>query len=139
MANYKWNYSRIGGVTRIHIGSGEDIAHLSELDIKKWTVLSCPVKGLEIDEASLKYMDTNKDGAIHVNEVIEVANWLTRVLKDKDYILLGKDTLPLDMLNQEDADGKALYDAAVKILNELGKGDAKEISLTDSSSCLAAF
>lgn len=139
MANYKWNYSRIGGITRIHIGSGEDIAHLSELDIKKWTVLSCPVKGLEIDEASLKYMDTNNDGAIHVNEVIEVARWLTRVLKDKEFILEGKDTLPLDLLNQEDADGKALYDTAQKILKELGKADAKEISLADSSSCLAAF
>jgi hypothetical protein len=139
MANYKWNYSRIGGITRIHIGSGEDIAHLSELDIKKWTVLSCPVKGLEIDEASLKYMDTNNDGAIHVNEVIEVAQWLTRVLKDKEFILEGKDTLPLDLLNQEDADGKALYDTAQKILKELGKADAKEISLADSSSCLAAF
>ena len=139
MANYKWNYSRIGGITRIHIGSGEDIAHLSELDIKKWTVLSCPVKGLEIDEASLKYMDTNNDGAIHVNEVIEVAQWLTRVLKDKEFILQGKDTLPLDLLNQEDADGKALYDTAQKILKELGKADAKEISLADSSSCLAAF
>ena len=139
MANYKWNYSRIGGITRIHIGSGEDIAHLSELDIKKWTVLSCPVKGLEIDEASLKYMDTNNDGAIHVNEVIEVAQWLTRVLKDKEFILQGKDTLPLNLLNQEDADGKALYDTAQKILKELGKADAKEISLADSSSCLAAF
>ena len=139
MANYKWNYSRIGGITRIHIGSGEDIAHLSELDIKKWTVLSCPVKGLEIDEASLKYMDTNNDGAIHVNEVIEVAQWLTCVLKDKEFILEGKDTLPLDLLNQEDADGKALYDTAQKILKELGKADAKEISLADSSSCLAAF
>ena len=139
MSNYKWKYSRIGGITRIHIESGEDIAHLGELDIKKWTVLSCPVKGLEIDEASLKYMDTNKDGAIHVNEVVEVANWLTRVLKDKDFILLGKDTLPLDMLNQEDPDGKALYESSVRILKELGKADAKEISLADSSSSLAAF
>ena len=139
MANYTWNYSRIGGVTRVHIGSGEDIAHLGELDIKKWTVLSCPVSGLEIDEASLRYMDTNKDGSIRVEEVIEVANWLTRVLKDKDIILEGRDTLPLDALNQDDADGKALYDTAVRILEVLGKADAKEISLADSSTCLATF
>ena len=139
MADYKWTYSRIGGVTRVCIGSGEDIAHLAELDIKKWTVLSCPVKGLEIDEASLKYMDTNNDGSIRRDEVVSVANWLTRVLKDKEIILEGRDTLPLDALNQDDADGKALYDASVKILKELGKADAKEISLADSSSCLATF
>ena len=139
MADYKWTYSRIGGVTRVCIGSGEDIAHLAELDIKKWTVLSCPVKGLEIDEASLKYMDTNNDGSIRRDEVVSVANWLTRVLKDKEIILEGRDTLPLDALNQDDADGKALYDASVKILKELGKADANEISLADSSSCLATF
>lgn len=138
MANYNWNYSRIGGVTRVNIASGEDIAHLEELDVKKWTVLSCPVKGLEIDEVSLKYMDTNNDGSIHVNEVVEVSKWLTRVLKNKDLILEGKDVLPLDALNQEDADGKALYDAAVNVLKQLGKSDATEISLADSSSCLAA-
>jgi len=138
MADYKWNYTRIGGVTRVNIASGEDIAHLEELDVKKWTVLSCPVKGLEIDEASLKYMDTNKDGSIHVNEVVEVAKWLTRVLKNNDILLEGKDTLPLDALNQEDAEGKALYDASVNILQQLGKAEATEISLANSSSCLAA-
>ncbi|MCR5395203.1 MAG: hypothetical protein K6E86_07410 [Bacteroidales bacterium] len=139
MANYKWNYCRIGGVTRIYLKSGEDIAHLGELDIKQWTVLSCPVKGLEIDEASLKYIDVNNDGSIRVEEVVEVANWLTRVLKDRDYILQGKDSLPLALLNQEDADGKALYDSAISILKEVGKADAQEISLADSASSLDAF
>ncbi len=137
MANYKWNFSRVGGITRVQIASGEDIAHLPELDKKMWTVLSCPTKGLEIDEASLKYMDTNHDGAIHVDEVIEVAKWLTSVLKDKDLILKGTDTLPLDALNQEDGDGKALFEASVGILKSLNKTEAKEICLADSSSCLA--
>lgn len=137
MANYKWKFSRVGGITRVQVTSGEDIAHLYELDKKMWTVLSCPTQGLEIDEASLKYMDTNHDGAIHVDEVIEVSKWLTSVLKDKELILEGTDTLKLDALNQENADGKALYDAAVGILKSLGKADAKEISLADSSSCLA--
>ncbi|MBO6012696.1 MAG: hypothetical protein J6P82_04165, partial [Bacteroidales bacterium] len=137
MANYKWKFSRVGGITRVQVTSGEDIAHLYELDKKMWTVLSCPTQGLEIDEASLKYMDTNHDGAIHVDEVIEVSKWLTSVLKDKELILVGTDTLKLDALNQDNADGKALYDAAVGILKSLGKADAKEISLADSSSCLA--
>ena len=53
MSNYDWKFSTIGGVTRVNIESGEDIAHLGELDQKLWTVLSCPVKGLELDEATL--------------------------------------------------------------------------------------
>ena len=47
---YDWKFSSVGGVTRVNIESGEDIAHLGELDQKLWTVLSCPVKGLEFDE-----------------------------------------------------------------------------------------
>ena len=49
---YKWEFENIGGTLRVKISSGEDIAHLCELDPKMWTVLSCPVSGLEIDEQS---------------------------------------------------------------------------------------
>ena len=41
---YKWNFDNIGGCSRVRIASGQDIAHLDELDVKMWTVLSCPVK-----------------------------------------------------------------------------------------------
>ena len=73
---YKWNFDNIGGTTRVKITTGEDIAHLSELDPKMWTVLSCPVKGLEISEKSLSYMDADGDGKLRVNDVIEVP-WCT--------------------------------------------------------------
>ena len=78
---YKFNYSRVGDITRVNIATADDIRNLGALDKKMWTVLSCPVKGLEIDEQSLKYMDTNNDGAIHVDEVIAVSQWLSNVLK----------------------------------------------------------
>ena len=57
---YKWEFENIGGSLRVKIASGADIAHLSELDPKMWTVLSCPVKGLEINEKSLSYIDLDK-------------------------------------------------------------------------------
>ena len=53
---YKWNFENIGGCSRVRIASGQDIAHLDELDIKMWTVLSCPVKGLEIEVKSLNFI-----------------------------------------------------------------------------------
>ena len=67
---YKWEFVTIGGATRVKITSGKDIAHLAELDPKMWTVLSCPVKGLEIDEKSLAYVDCDGDGKIRVNDVV---------------------------------------------------------------------
>ena len=139
MSDYKWNYSCVGGVTRVSILSGNDIAHLKDLDKKKWTVLSCPVKGLEIDEASLRYMDVNNDGSLHVDEVVEVANWLTSVLKDNDILVQGKDVLSLDALNTGNAEGKALHDTVTAILQELGKKDEKQIAITDSSSYLVSL
>ena len=51
--SYKWRFANIGGVPRVCIDKGEDIAHLAELDQKLWTVLSCPVKGLEFCEKTL--------------------------------------------------------------------------------------
>ena len=46
---YPWKYCSLGGVVRVNITSGEDIAHLDELDQKLWTVLSCPTQDLEFD------------------------------------------------------------------------------------------
>ena len=46
--DYDWKFSTVGGVTRVNIETGADIAHLNELDQKLWTVLSCPVKGLSL-------------------------------------------------------------------------------------------
>ena len=90
MADYKWTYASIGGSTRVKIQSGEDIRHLGELDEKMWTVLSCPTAGLEIDETSLKLMDTDNDGKLHVKEVVKTANWLCATLTNPDILLKGE-------------------------------------------------
>ena len=91
MANnkYKWEFENIGGSSRVKIRNGEDIAHLAELDPKMWTVLSCPVTGLEIDDKSLAYMDCDSDGKIRVNDVIATAQWMTAALKNPDLLLEG--------------------------------------------------
>ncbi|MBO5086765.1 MAG: hypothetical protein J6B65_05960 [Paludibacteraceae bacterium] len=90
MADYKWTYASIGGATRVKIQSGEDIRHLGELDEKLWTVLSCPVVGLEIDETSLKLIDSDNDGKLHVQEVVKAANWLCATLTNPDVLLKGE-------------------------------------------------
>ena len=135
---YKWEFANIGGASRVKISTGEDIAHLDELDPKMWTVLSCPVKGLEIDEKSLSYMDTDADGKIRVNDVIATAKWLCAVVADLDILTKGTDSIALGDLDQENADGKKIYAAAKQILENLGKeGDV--ISLADTKDIAAIF
>ena len=137
-SKYNWEFENIGGTTRVRITTGEDIKHLHELDPKMWTVLSCPVKGLEISEKSLSYMDLDGDGRVRVNDVVEVSQWITGALKNADIILEGKDSIALDEFNQDNEVGKKLYAASVQILKNLGN-DNKVISLADASDKAAIF
>ena len=138
MSDYKWNYCSLGGITRIQIATGEDIAHLGELDQKQWTVLSCPTAGLNFDAATLKILDADQDGTIHVGEVVAAAKWLTDVLKDKDLILKGSDSLPLNQINNRNPVGKRLLSSARRILENLGL-NKNEISLSDVADSTAIF
>ena len=135
---YKWQFENIGGCSRVKISSGQDIAHLDELDTKMWTVLSCPIKGLEIDEKSLKYMDFDADGKIRVNDVVGVSKWITGVLKNPDLLLEGKDTVSLEAINVETEEGLKLSKAAKQILANLGKEETS-ISLADTADISAIF
>ena len=135
---YKWQFENIGGCSRVKISSGQDIAHLDELDTKMWTVLSCPIKGLEIDEKSLKYMDFDADGKIRVNDVVGVSKWITSVLKNPDLLLEGKDTVSIEEINVETEEGLKLSKAAKQILANLGKEETN-ISLADTADISAIF
>ena len=135
---YKWEFVNLGGSSRVRISSGEDIAHLDELDPKMWTVLSCPVTGLEIDDKSLAYIDVDSDGKIRVNDIVAVSKWITGVLKDADLLLEGKDSIDIKDIDQENADGKKLYCSARQILSNLGKEDGV-ISLADTADVAAIF
>ena len=137
-SGYKWEFESIGGTSRVRITSGNDIAHLGELDPKMWTVLSCPVQGLEIPDKSLAYMDVDSDGKIRVNDVIAVSKWITGVLKNADLLLEGKDSIDIKELNLECETGRKLYGAAVQILQNLGK-EGSVISVADTADRTAIF
>jgi len=138
MGNYEWKFSTIGGKNRVNIKSGEDIKHLGELDQKLWTVLSSPVTGLEFDEKTLKMLDSNNDGRIHVNEVVDAAQWITSIIKDPELLLKKEDVLPFSAFNTENPDGKRLLASAKQILKNLGlKKDS--ISVADADDSIAIF
>lgn len=138
MKKYDWKFSQVGGVPRVRIETGSDIAHLGELDQKMWTVLSCPVKGLEIDERTLELMDCDHDGKIRVYEVIAASQWLTSVLVNPDLLLKQNGTLRLTDISQKSDDGKKIYHSAKEILKNLGK-DKEDISLADIADRTAIF
>ena len=135
---YKWEFENIGGSSRVRITTGEDIAHLNELDPKMWTVLSCPVKGLEIDEKSLAYMDCDGDGKLRVHDVICMSQWLTGALSNPDLLLEGKDSIALENFDQENPAGAKLHHAAKGVLAALGR-EEEVVSLADVTNVSAIF
>ncbi len=132
---YKWEFVNIGGTLRVKIARGEDIAHLRELDPKMWTVLSCPVKGLEIDEKSLAYIDSDADGKIRIYDVVDTAEWITGVLRNPDMILRGEDSIDIDQFSEA---GAKLSASAKQILSNLSK-EGNVISLADTADIAAIF
>ena len=135
---YKWEFVNIGGSFRVEISSGEDLAHLDELDPKMWTVLSCPTTGLEISDISLKYMDCDGDGKIRVNDVVAVSQWITGLLKNKELLLKNSDSIDINGIDTTTEAGKKLYNSAKQILQNLGK-KGTVISITDTADITAIF
>ena len=137
-SGYNWQYCSLGGVTRVNISTGEDIAHLHELDQTLWTVLSCPVKGLELDERTLHLMDSDNDDKIRADEVIAAAQWLCQVLVDNNKLIEAPDTLTLADLNRDNDEGAKLYANAREVLTLMGEsGDI--LSLQQLNDFLAAY
>ena len=136
--SYGWNFENIGGTTRVKITTGEDLKHLGELDPKMWTVLSCPVKGLELDEKSMSFMDLDGDGKIRINDVVSTSEWMTAAVKNADLLLEGADNIDIENFNKDDAKGAKLYAAAKQILLNLGK-EGSVIALADTADSAAIF
>ena len=128
MAKYKWTFATVGNVTRVRISSGEDIRHLGELDKKMWTVLSCPVNGLEISVDSLSLMDTDGDGKLRLKEVVATADYLCAALKDPESLFAQSDEIALENIADE-----ALLDEAKKLA-----GDKQAIALADVQAAIDA-
>ena len=112
MSNYKWSFANVGGVTRVRIQSAEDLRHLGELDKKMWTVLSCPVNGLEISSDSLSQMDQDGDGKLRLKEVVATCEWLCAALKDPQTLFEQKDSIALENIADESI--KAIGDPLAK-------------------------
>ena len=135
---YDWKFSTVGGVTRVNIESGEDIANLDQLDQKLWTVLSCPVSGLEFDERTLKLMDSDNDGKIRVNEVVAASQWLKKVLADMDYLTECRDSIHFSEVKSDSDEGHKVLDAARLILGQLGV-NKDEITLADVDAYMSVY
>ncbi len=134
-----WKFFRIGGLDQASLETGADLLALDQLDQKLWVALSCPVKGLELDEKTLALIDTDKDGRIRVPDILEAIAWSARHLNDVGILLRGQCVLPLSSFNEATAEGRSALASAKEVLARLGTPDVTEISLADATNTAKVF
>ncbi|HMY38122.1 MAG TPA: hypothetical protein PK011_02250, partial [Marinagarivorans sp.] len=130
---HRWKFSRIGGFDQALITSKEDLLSLEQLDQKLWAALSCPVKGLQLDEAMLAAIDVDGDGRVRVPEIVAAVNWACSALKDPNLLLSSADSLNLSDFSDGEL-GQKLLASSKEILIALGKAEQTVISLQDAQS-----
>ncbi|HVZ64697.1 MAG TPA: hypothetical protein VG936_09015 [Lacunisphaera sp.] len=137
--SHTWKFFRTGGLEQVALENGADLLALENLDPKLWVALSCPVKGLELDEKTLALIDTDGDGHIRVPEVIGAVKWAAARLADPGELLKGTDGLPLAAISQESADGRLVHASARQILRNVGRSDATAITVAEATDTARIF
>jgi hypothetical protein len=138
-SHHTWKFFRAGGFDQVKLETGADLLSLDQLDQKLWVALACPTTGLEFDSKTLALIDTDKDGRIRAPELIAAFKWAGSVLKNPDDLLKSPLELPLSAINEASPEGKKLLASAKHILANLGKADAKAITLEDTADTAKIF
>ena len=136
---HHWNFFRTGGLDQVSLTTGADLLALEHLDQKLWVALSCPVKGLELDEKTLALIDSDADGRVRVPELLAAIKWAAARVKDPSVLLSGAAALPLAAINDATPEGKILLASAKQILTNLGKKTADAIPVEDAANTAKIF
>ncbi|MFO1051257.1 MAG: hypothetical protein U1F36_03455 [Planctomycetota bacterium] len=138
-ASHRWNFFRAGGVDQVRLDTGADIVELHTLDQKLWVALSCPTKGLEFDEQTLKLLDADGDGFVRPPEILAATRWVGQVLKDPDQLVDERDGVSLGNVRTDTAEGKAVLASAKRLVLSLGKEKATEVTVSDAEQAAGAL
>lgn len=129
----------MGGFDQVVLQAGSDLMALEHFDLKLWAALSCPTTGLEFDQKTLDFIDTDSDGRIRAVEVIAAVKWAGTVLKNPDDLLKEETELPLSAIDEATEVGRRLLASARQILVSLGKQEASSITAEEISDAAKAF
>jgi hypothetical protein len=135
---HRWRFFRSGGFDQVRIERVSDLKALAQLDLKLWAALACPVQGLEFDERTLRYIDSDSDDRIRVPEILAAVTWTLDHLSDQSVLFKGGD-LPLAAINTGYDSGRQLYNSAARILINLGKPQTMALSVDDTSDMALIF
>ena len=122
-------YSKVGGNYQLAVRTFEDLQAVMALDEAFWALNCIDVNSLRMDRRFLNFMDSNNDGKIRTDEVRTAVSFLLKYMKNGRGFEEKAAVLNLDDLNE--TEGALLLESARLILNNLGKPDARQLTLDE--------
>lgn len=128
---HQWKFTRYGGLDQVVLETADDLLNLEQLDPKLWAAMVCPTDNIEFDTRTLEYLDSDNDHRVKIPEILAGLKWICSILKKPELIIKPSDSLPIEALNSESEEGKAIIASIKMILSNLEKPDEKQILLSD--------
>ncbi len=120
---------RLGDHYQYVLHEPTDLARITELDPARWMANSAPVTSSSADPTFLRLLDSNNDGRIQPDELVEGVGWLLRCMNDLQGVAERSPALVLARLDQSTTEGRALRASAQRILSNLGQAEADQIHI----------
>lgn len=134
-----WRFFRAGGFDQVRLDTAAELCSIDELDQKLWVALSCPVKGIEFDPATLALIDSDCDGHVRAPELIGAVRWVGSRLVNPEVLVQKRDGIALHDIRTQDEEGQRIAQAAAKILQDLGKSELDLLTVAETSAAQAGF
>ncbi len=122
-------FQRFGRCRHLRINSAEDLSHILALDEAHWVATGAPIETINCDPVFLKLVDTDNNGRLMCFEIKDAVVWLLKNLRDTSGVKAGGETLRLEAINTDQAEGGKIRESSSKILAGLGLSGADEITL----------
>ncbi len=133
-AQHKWTFTRIGGVDQVVLKTGDDIAHLCDLDQKLWAVLTMPATQ-HLMKDTLLYLDADQDGRIRVPDILRTVEELKAALASLDHIFEQSDKISTPQLADE-----GLKTALLKVNEIIARQESTaSVDLADINKAIEQF
>ena len=100
---------------------------------KLWVALAMPVHGIDIDPATLALLDEDKDGKVHVDDILAAVAWVCATFKDPGDVLDSATEVRFDSIANAE-----IVATAKRMLVDLGK-TGSAISFDDVAAITKAF
>lgn len=118
-----WRFFRAGGFDQVRLETAQELLNIGRLDQKLWVALSCPVKGIEFDAATLACIDSDGDGYVRATDLIAAVEWAGTRLSVHQVLEQQLAGVPLSAISDSDAVGQEIAAAAREVLADAGSAD----------------